>query len=1195
MKGFYKVLLLVISTIVYIIGIGRISAAELTTSFSGYYWDRKSDDYHGSGSFRYYYLDGIDSYCLDPNTHEGGPLTLGDWNSTGISDSIKEKVLLIAYYGYNYQGHQTLEYRAATQAMIWETVKGGNTKVTFFTQRFGEGNELDISKEKGEIERLISNYKVKPSFDSKAFSALVGEQLVLNDSNGVLSNYNISINEATFYKKDNKLYITPYVAGKLQVKLKKKEAYTSSYKIFVSDVYQDQIIPGIIDNIEGNFIINSEYGKVNIQKKDSEIGIKQGEATLGGAKYGIYRRDNDILMGTITTDENGYVESESILSYGNYYLKELKSSIGYKLDSNKYYFDINSNSKNVHVDVFEDVIKGKIKITKQDSETNTCKPLGEGILSGAKYQIVDINNNVVDTITINNDCTGTSKELPYGKYKVKEIDASKGYKIDTNIYDVFIDSDNLEINVTSREEIIKGKIKITKQDSETNTCKPLGEGILSGAKYQIVDINNNVVDTIIINNDCTGTSKELPYGKYKVKEIEASKGYKIDNNIYDVSIDSDNLEINVTSREEIIKGKIKIIKQDSETNTCKPLGEGILSGAKYQIIDINNNVVDTIIINDNCTSTSKELPYGKYKVKEIEASKGYKIDNNIYDVSIDSDNLEINVISKEDIIKNRISILKQYDYVEGNSMFVNAEANIIFEIYDSNNFKYDTIITDKNGYALVDLPYGTWRFHQKNVVNGYQKIHDFYVNVDDNSPLKHYYNILNNKIAAYLKLVKKDSTTGNVIKLSGTKFKILNMDTNEYVSQYVGGKLLDTFETDENGIMTTYLKLEAGNYKVKEIEAPKGYLLNDEGVIFSVNDNTEFEYTSYGTFVTVEYMNDPVMGQLEIKKYGEIFKIKDDNYSFDKIPLSSVKFNIYASEDIISPDGTTIYYRKGTRVDRLTTNEDGYVISKKLPLGKYYLVETKTNSNYILNKEKYYFELKETDATTPIVLECYETINYLRNGNLEIIKKDADNRKVVPNTKIEIYTENDELIYTGMTNEDGKIILNKLPIGKYYIIETVASEGYRVNNEKIYFEIKRNNQNVKVTLKNEKIKSKVIIHKVDESNNSLNGVHINIYDENDKIIYKGVTDKDGNIEVELSYGKYYYKEISTIDGYIINDEKVYFNITNDNETFEFNLVNIKKEIEVPNTGANKQNILLPNLLIILGILLNIYGKKKIFM
>lgn len=999
MKGFYKVLLLVISTIVSIIGIGRISAAELTTSFSGYYWDRKSDDYHGSGSFRYYYLDGIDSYCLDPSTHEGGPLTLGDWNSTGISDSIKEKVLLIAYYGYNYQGHQTLEYRAATQAMIWETVKGGNTKVTFFTQRFGEGNELDISKEKGEIERLISNHKVKPSFDSKEFSALVGEQLVLNDSNGVLNNYNININEATFYKKDNKLYITPYVAGKLQVKLKEKEAYTSSYKIFVSDVYQDQIIPGIIDNIEGNFIINSEYGKVNIQKKDSEIGIKQGEATLGGAKYGIYRRDNDILMGTITTDENGYAGSESILSYGNYYLKELKSSIGYKLDSNKYYFDINSNSKNVHVDVFEDVIKGRIKI----------------------------------------------------------------------------------------------------------------------------------------------------------------------------------------------------IKQDSETNTCKPLGEGILSGAKYQIIDINNNVVDTITINDNCTSTSKELPYGKYKVKEIEASKGYKIDNNIYDVFIDSDNLEINVTSKEDIIKNRISILKQYDYVEGNSMFVNAEANIIFEIYDSNNFKYDTIITDKNGYALVDLPYGTWRFHQKNVVNGYQKIHDFYVNVDDNSPLKHYYNILNNKIAAYLKLVKKDSTTGNVIKLSGTKFKILNMDTNEYVSQYVGGKLLDTFETDENGIMTTYLKLEAGNYKVKEIEAPKGYLLNDEGVIFSVNDNTEFEYTSYGTFVTVEYMNDPVMGQLEIKKYGEIFKIKDDNYSFDKIPLSSVKFNIYASEDIISPDGTTIYYRKGTRVDRLTTNEDGYVISKKLPLGKYYLVETKTNSNYILNKEKYYFELKETDATTPIVLECYETINYLRNGNLEIIKKDADNRKVVPNTKIEIYTENDGLIYTGMTNEDGKIILNKLPIGKYYIIETVASEGYRVNNEKIYFEIKRNNQNVKVTLKNEKIKSKVIIHKVDESNNSLNGVHINIYDENDKIIYKGVTDKDGNIEVELSYGKYYYKEISTIDGYIINDEKVYFNITNDNETFEFNLVNIKKEIEVPNTVTNKQNFLLPNLLIILGILLNIYGKKKIFM
>lgn len=984
--------------IVFLISIGKVGAAELTTSFSGYYWDRKGDNYHGSGSFRYYYLDGIDSYCLDPDSHEGGPLTLGDWDSTEIPNSISERISLIAYYGYNYQNHQTLEYRAATQAMIWETVKGGNTKVTFFTQRFGEGNELDVSKEKKEIERLISKHKVKPSFDSKEFSVLVGEQLVLNDSNGVISNYNINYDSNSYLVDDNKLLIVPNSNGKINIKMRKKETYTSSYKIFVSDIYQDQIIPGIVDNIESNFIINAEYGKVNIQKKDSEIGIKQGEATLKGAEYGIYRLDNDIFMGTIITDDNGYAESNAILSYGNYYLRELKSSMGYNLDSNKYYFDINSNSKNVHVDVFEDVIKGKIKITKQDSETNTCKPLGEGILSGAKYQIININNNVVDTVIINDDCLGYSKELPYGKYKVKEIEAPRGYKLDNNIYDIFINNDNVEINV----------------------------------------------------------------------------------------------------------------------------------------------------------------------------------------------------VSKEDIIKNRISILKQYDYVEGNTKFVNAEENITFEIFDSNNLIYDTIVTDKNGYALIDLPYGTWKFHQKNVISGYQKINDFYVTVDDNSHSEQYYNILNNKISSYLKLVKKDSKTGNVIKLSGAKFKILNIDTNEYVSQYVGGKLLDIFETDENGIMTTYLKLEAGNYKVIEMEAPNGYLLNNDGITFSINDDTNFEYTSYGPFVTIEYMNEPIMGQLEIKKDGEIFNINNDNYYYDKMPLSSVRFNIYASDDITSPDGTIIYYKKGTLVDKLITDENGYAVSKKLPLGKYYLVETKTDNKYILNKEKCYFELKAQDAMIPIVLEQYSMTNYLKNGNLEIIKKDADSGKVIPNTKIDIYTENNEIIYHGKTDENGKIILNKLPIGKYYIIETEASEGYKINSEKVYFEIKRNNQNVKLTLKNEMIKSKVIIHKIDENNNSLDGVHINIYDDSDKLIYKGITNKDGKIEVELSYGKYYYKEISTIDGYIINDEKVYFNIINDNEILEFDFVNIKKEIEVPNTEANKKKNLLPNTIILLGIILNIYGKKKIF-
>ena len=1163
----------------------RVLAADMTTTFSGYYWHRKSSNYNGSGSFRYYYIDGMDSYCLDPDTHEGSPLSLGDWESSGVSNDIKERVLLIAYYGYNYPNHQTLEYRAATQALLWETIKGGDTKVTFHTKRFGEGTELDISKEKNEIERLIADHSTKPSFNGKIYSVLAGDSITLEDTNNVLSNFNVTVDNADYNINENKITIIPKSSGTLNVSLTKKTPYYESYKIFIGDIYQNQIVPGTVDPIVSSFRINSYYGKLNITKVDSETMKAQGDATLKGAKYGVYDMDEELVT-TLVTDENGYATSGNILKMGKYYLKEIESSRGYKIDNTKYYFEVNGKD-DVNLNVKEDIVKGRIKITKHDSETNTCKPLGEGILSGAKYQIVDINNNVVDTITINDDCTGISKELPYGKYKVKEIEAPSGYKIDNNIYDVFIDSDDLEINVTSREEIIKGKIKITKQDSETNACKPLGEGILSGAKYQIIDINNNVVDTITINDNCIGISKELPYGKYKVKEIEASKGYKIDNNIYDVFIDSDNLEINVTS--------------------------------------------------------------------------------------------------KEDIIKNRISILKQYDYVDGTTQFLNAEANVTFEIYGEDGSKFASITTDKNGYASLEIPYGIWKFHQVNTTNGYEKIYDFYITVDENSEKEQYYNILNNALSAYLQILKLDTETGNKIELSDTTFKILNLDTNQYVSQYVGGKVISEFKTDKNGIVITPLKLSSGNYKIIEIRSPKGYLINKEGLTFTIGSDTHFNYTTYGSFVTVEYKNSPIKGQIEIIKKGESFVIDKGTYTYKDVLLDGIIYNIYAAEDIKSPDGKYIYYSKNGLVDTITTDKNGYGISKKLPLGKYYLIEVKTKDNYVLDSNKYYFELTEKNNTTPIVFELFEGFNYLKKGKVEITKKDLITGDVIANTILEIYNDKDELIYTGTTNEEGKIIIDDLKVGKYYILEKKAStgyiittekvyfeikdngeivkaemqnkpiiggleitkvdistgevlpdtlievyndkdelifsgrtdengkilienlrygkyyfveklapEGYQINNEKIWFEIFEDGKIVKSIMKNDKIKSKVIIHKVDEVDNSLEGVKIGIYDINDNLVYEGTTDKDGNLECALEYGKYYYKEISTLDGYIIDENKVYFEVLENDKIIDFKLINNHEQIDVPNTLKNNNLFieLLPSILVFIGIGIIVYATKK---
>ena len=609
-----------------------------------------------------------------------------------------------------------------------------------------------------------------------------------------------------------------------------------------------------------------------------------------------------------------------------------------------------------------------------------------------------------------------------------------------------------------------------------------------------------------------------------------------------------NLNINV------VGGKIKITKVDSETDSITPQGQASLIGAKYQVIDSNNNVVATLTIGGDNTAITDNLPTGDYKIKEIEAPVGYKLNEKAYNVTISSGDT-VNIIVEDEIIKNYISILKQYDYVDGNTTFLNAEANISFEIYYPDGTLYDTITTDKNGYASINIPYGVWKFHQVNSTTGFEKIYDFFVTVDENSEKEQYYNILNNKIAAYLQIYKKDSETNKTIELANTTFKIYNKDKKQYVSQYVGGKVFDTFKTDNKGVSTTYLKLEAGNYRIEEVKSPKNYLINDSGVDFTIGEETEYYYTTYGAFVVVEFNNTPIKGQVEIFKSGETFVIEEGTFKYETEKLEGIKYNLYADEDIKSADGNYLYYNKGDLVETLITDSKGYSISKKLPLGKYFLVEVETKDGYILDTKEHHFELTEIDNKTAIVFEKYEALNNLIKGDLEFTKTDLVDGEPIPNTIIEIFTDKDELIYNGKTDKDGKISLKNIPLGKYYIIEKEAATGYLLSNEKVYFEIKENGEVVKAKMTNKKITSTLKIVKADENNSPLEGVIFGVYDAEDKLIDKYTTDKEGKIEVVLEYGKYYFKELSTLEGYVLDSSKISFDVIEDNTIIEKTITN----------------------------------------
>lgn len=302
-----------------------VSAATLNYDFSGYWYERQNGDGsdHTSWKLENYYVDGQTAYCIEPGVPEGNPMYQADWNATGLSSSIKDRLTLVAYYGYSYPGHQTVKYHAATQAMIWEAILGDGSWVRFSTARWNEGTPLDISAERAEIENLIAHHRDLPSFSGQVHRLQVGETLVLTDTNNVLSNYDVSVSNASVSVNGNQLTIVPTESGTIDLNLIKKQVYSSEYKLFVGDKIQNMIVPGAVDPVRTKVRINSYKSVVKGHKYDTETGVAQGQATLKGATYGVYEESTGKLVTTVTTDENGYFQSEAVLTFNTSISKKL--------------------------------------------------------------------------------------------------------------------------------------------------------------------------------------------------------------------------------------------------------------------------------------------------------------------------------------------------------------------------------------------------------------------------------------------------------------------------------------------------------------------------------------------------------------------------------------------------------------------------------------------------------------------------------------------------------------------------------------------------------------------------------------------------------------------------------------------------------------------------------------------------------
>ena len=757
--------------------------------------------------------------------------------------------------------------------------------------------------------------------------------------------------------------------------------------------------------------------------------------------------------------------------------------------------------------------------------------------------------------------------------------------------------------IAEMESLIQNHYKMPSFESDLTL--PLGSSITLTdtnnvlKNYKVSSAEN--VSATINGNTITITATSIGDGKVnltkKTTKYETNPILYFSNHSQNVMRVGNYNPVNTNIKLEIFGGKVEINKLDRDTQTNTPQGQGSLKGAIYGVYNTSGDLITKLTTDENGYAISNYLPsVGEFIIKEITPSNGYTLDKNVYRVIVDKNNLLASVNVLEKVITGEIEITKVFASAE--TQILLPEVGIKFAIYDNNNKLVKEVITDENGKIKITLPFGKYTLKQLTTTPGFEYADDYEFNIsEDGQKIKEV--ISNAEITSKLKLVKIDSDSKKTILYAGATFKIKNVDTGKYVCQkvsYPKQEEICEFTTNELGEFITPNELFSGAYQIEEIVPPYGYKLSADNYTFRIDENSKFiQDDEYGKYILIEFSNSKILGTIEVKKTGEAFNILDNSFYYGSIKLKDVEFSLYAAEDIKTLDGIT-HYKKGELVKTIKTDSLGIAQFNSLYLGKYIVKETKTLPNYILDTKEYNIELKADDNNVSTITSTLKLSNKLSKGTLEFTKKDLVDGEVIPNTVIEIFTEDDKCIFTGKTDQDGKMVITDLVVGKYYIIEKEPATGYVLTEEKVYFEIKTNGEIVKAEMTNKPIIGSLSFTKVDISTSEpLPNTTIQIFKENDELVYEGITDENGMIVIEeLEYGKYYILEKEAPEGYILNEEKMYFEILEDGEIIKATMVNEKVIIEVPITGINDYHVIyiISGVLLLGGIGIIIYAKKK---
>ncbi len=861
---------------------------------------------------------------------------------------------------------------------------------------------------------------------------------------------------------------------------------------------------------------------------------------------------------------------------------------------------------------------------------------------------------VKDNLVTGDDGSVTLKDLYLGTYTVTETKAPDNYvcKGESKTVELVYAGQTVEVqtgSATFLNERQKAAVRVEKQDEETKN--PLSGGIygLYAAEDIKVDGKTVVPKGTLIEKATTGADgkasykAELPINySYSIREIQAPELYlrnSEDTYTFTFKFTNDKEEkvnFSHTFTNKRVNATIDLVKEDSETGNSAQ-GDAVFEGAIYGLYareDINHpdgrsgvlykkdEQVATLTTDKTGKASVSNLYLGKYYLKEITPPVGYLLDEEEHDVNCDYEGDQVetvkrNTVSKEDVIKQPFQLIKAADNDKTDADLLKGagfSAYLISSLTVKDDGSYDftnatpivltedgktEMFTDERGYACsIPIPYGRYIVRETTTPHNFMPVDDFTVTVTENSSTPQVWRVLlDDEFKAKLKIVKQDDETKQPVLLANTEFKVYDLDAKKYVEQvttYPNTVVHKSYFTDENGYLILPESLKCGNYRIEEVSAPDGYTQNTQYVEIKVDKNTAYQMDSVSgdAIITVTYENHPVKGKLVIHKSGETLKSFKKDFVYEETSLEGAEFEIYAAEDIFTPDHQVdeqgnrhVIYAKDTLVKTVTTNKNGEAVIKDLPLGKYRVKETKAPAGFVLNPDSQEVSFIYKDQNTPEIEEKLEFSNERQKVELSVEKQDAETGKALKGATFGLYNKEaissgdkvivkaDTLLQEITSNEKGKAAFTlDLPLDRYYVKELQAPAGYVSSDEILEFDATYQGQDVK-TIKLKSVKKNqpttVEVTKADiTTGTELDGASMSVLDKDGNVIDSWTSVKDSpHVIKRLQVGKtYILREELAPYGYLRATD-VEFTIS---DTAEVQKVKMEDEVPVARLLVNKK-------------------------